>query len=98
MSESDETSRILANLNETFDVELESYSGSGAKWQLVPQDDGPRLVKETRRPHDQTIGGAATHVFTFQAETPGTHKLVFELKRPWEPSARNRKEFSVEVL
>jgi predicted secreted protein len=97
VSESEQTSRISAQRNQEFDIELESYSGSGAKWQYVSQGDAPRLVREATRLHDESIGAAATQVFSFLPEAPGTYKLVFELKRSWEPAARNRKEFTVEV-
>ena len=97
MGEAESSSHISVGRDEDFDVELQSYSGSGAKWQFVPKGDGPKLVKQDTRPQDQSIGGAATQVFTFRADAPGTYKLLFELKRPWEPSPRNRKEITVEV-
>jgi predicted secreted protein len=98
VSDSEQTSRISAERNHEFDIELESYLGSGAKWQYVSKGDSPRLVRETTRLHDESIGAAATQVFTFLSEAPGTYELVFELKRPWEPSARNRRDITVEVL
>jgi predicted secreted protein len=97
VTETGRTSRISVDRDHEFDIELESYPGSGAKWQLVPQGDAPRLVKQANRPGDQSIGDAATQVFTFHPEAPGTYKLLFELKRQWEPTARNRKEITVEV-
>ena len=98
MSDSEETSRISIERNHDFEVELTSYPGSGAKWQLVPQADTPRLVREVTHLNEQSIGAAATQVFTFYAEAPGAYVLQFELKRVWEPAARNRKEITVEVF
>jgi predicted secreted protein len=97
MGEAESASQISVGRDQEFNVELQSYPGSGAKWQFVPQSDGPRLVKQDSRPNDKSIGAAATQVFTFRADAPGTYKLLFELKRAWEPTARNRKEINVVV-
>lgn len=97
MSEAEAKTQLSVAPDQDFDVELESYPGSGAKWQFIPQGDVPRLVQQTTRVSDQGIGAAATQIFTFHSDAPGTYQLVFELKRAWEPSARNRKEIKIDV-
>jgi predicted secreted protein len=97
MGESDGPTKLSVAKGQDFHVELQSYPGSGALWSWVPSSDGPRLVSETTHAQDESIGSGALQVFAFQAEAPGTHTLVFELKRPWESSSRSRKEITVEV-
>src|SRR6266576_569296 len=70
-----------------FKVELKSYPGSGAVWRYA-SPDGPQLISETTQSQDESIGAAATQVFTLRADTPGSYNLVFQLKRAWESSPR----------
>jgi predicted secreted protein len=56
-----------------------------------------QLVSEETQSQDESIGSAAIQVFTLRADNPGSHNLIFELKRAWEPSARGRKEVRVDV-
>lgn len=88
---------ISAERGREFEIELESYAGSGAKWQFASESDEVRLIGESTKQRDQSIGSATLQVFKFRSDTPGTHKIAFELKRAWEPAARGRKEFFVEV-
>jgi len=96
MTESEPT-KITVSPDKDFSVQLESYPTSGALWQFGAVGEEPQLVNENTLPNNQAIGGAATQIFTFRASTPGTYKLLFELKRSWEPSASSRKEILVEV-
>lgn len=88
---------INAERGREFEVELESYAGSGAKWQFASESDAVRLIGESTKQRDQSIGSGTVQTFKFQSDTPGTHRISFELKRAWEPAARGRKEFLVEV-
>lgn len=97
MGESEGPTRLSVVKGQDFHAELQAYPGSGALWSWVPSIDGPQLVSETTHTQDESIGSGALQVFTFHAEAPGTHTLVFELKRPWESSSRRRKEITVEV-
>jgi predicted secreted protein len=97
MTESELPAKISTSRDEDFNVQLESNPTSGFRWQFVPVAGEPELINETTVPNSQAIGGPASQIFTFRASTPGTYKLVFELRRSWESSASSRKEIIAEV-
>lgn len=96
MDEPEGPKHLAVGKGQEFKVELKSYPGSGAVWRYA-SPDGPQLVSETTQSQDESIGSAATQVFTLRADTPGSYNLIFELKRAWEPSPRGRKEIKVDV-
>jgi predicted secreted protein len=96
MADSEGPTHLSVRRGQEFTVELKSYPGSGAQWRYA-SPDGPQLISETTQSQNESIGSAATQVFTFRADTPGSYDLIFELKRAWEPSARGRKEIKVDV-
>ena len=96
MDESEGPDHISVRQGQEFKVELKSYPGSGAVWRYA-SPAGPQLVSETTQSQNESIGSAATQVFTLRADTPGSYDLLFELKRAWEASPRGRKEIKVDV-
>lgn len=96
MDELEAQDNLSVKRGERFSVELRNYSGGGALWGFV-LPEGIELIEKTTKPLDEGIGGEVLQVFTFRADAAGSSRLVFELKRPWEPAARRRKTITVKV-
>jgi predicted secreted protein len=97
MDDSQSPTHLSARPGQEFKVELKTYPGSGAMWRYA-SSDGPQLISDTTQTLDDSIGAAAIQVFTLRADNPGSYDLIFELKRAWEPSPRDRKEIKVDVV
>jgi predicted secreted protein len=88
---------VSARTGQEFKIELQTYPGSGAMWRYA-SSEGPQLISKTTQTLEDNIGAAAIQVFTLRGDNPGSYHLIFELKRSWEPSPRDRKEIQVEVV
>lgn len=96
MDDSQDPTHLSARTGRDFKVELKTYPGSGAMWRYASLE-GPQLIGETTQNLDDSIGAAAVQVFTLRGDRPGSYDLIFELKRAWEPTPRDRKEIKVDV-
>ena len=96
MDELEAQDNLSVTRGERFSVELKNYPGSGALWDFV-LPEGIEFIEKTAKPLGEGIGGEVLQVFTFRSDTPGSHNLVFTLKRPWESAARRRKVITVQV-
>jgi predicted secreted protein len=97
MDDSQGPTYVSARTGQEFKVELQTYPGSGAMWRYA-SSDGPQLVRKTTQTLEDSIGAAAFQVFTLRGDNPGSYDLIFELKRAWEASPRDRKEIKVDVV
>jgi len=96
MDELEAQDNLSVTRGEKFNVELRNYPGSGALWDFV-LPEGIEFIEKATKPLGEGIGGEVLQVFTFRSDTPGSHNLVFELKRPWEATSRRRKTITVKV-
>jgi predicted secreted protein len=80
---------------ETFEVALEGQPTAGYRWELVvpPAAVGKvALVDERWDPDTTRAGGPAVQRFRLRAISPGTMKLTFRYRRPWEAAPAERIE------
>jgi predicted secreted protein len=86
-----------AEVGTTFDIRLEGSPTTGYRWEARSVPALVELVDHRLEPDLKRAGGRATYRFTFQAKRPGSARLEFVYKRPWEDEARERREFIVLV-
>ena len=102
LTDSDNGSSVKLALNGELNVALASNITTGFSWSVGDQSATQLELKGEPRyvpPGSTTpvVGAAGTQVFTFEAKSTGTAKLVLEYKRPFEPGVAPEKTFSVTV-
>ncbi len=88
---------VKVSQNDTFTVELDYVAGTGYSWQWQQDTVNFDSVSVEYKRNDNLIGGAGVVVWTFVAKEKGDFTLVFDYKRPWEPSSAEQKMVSVRV-
>jgi predicted secreted protein len=85
---------LLAEVGGWFEVTLADLPGAGYEWVVPAVPEGlTELGADWAEPVPAGVGGSRRRTFRFRAERPGSHRLVLELRRPWEhdrPPARTR--------
>lgn len=88
---------IRVGSNELLRVKLEGQPSTGYVWQLAEGDESLlRKLGEAVEAGPQ-IGGIDAQIFKFAGTAPGTVKLRFVQRRPWETAAPNAKSFEIVV-
>lgn len=88
-----------AEVGKTFDIRLEGSPTTGYRWEVRPDPTAPvELVDQGIEPDVQRVGGSAAYRFTFRARRPGSARLEFVYRRPWEAHPREHREFDVLVI
>ena len=95
---SEGTEAIEAAQGETFVIALAGNPTTGFVWE--PEFDTRRLKLLSRefQPQGARIGAGGEERFQFQALGSGETEVRFELRRAWEPQARERKRFRIAIL
>jgi len=88
---------LAADAKGRFAVELDEPATSGYRWTPVGLPAGVSLEGDEVRPGGPAPGGVRHRVFRFAATQIGRHQLDFELKRPWEEQAAERRQVQVQV-
>jgi len=83
--------------NEEIRIALVATPGSGAMWFPSTVPDDVSLRRGRIIPDDSSIGGQAIQEFLFQAPSPGTYVVAFELKRPSDNIVRRRQQVTIRV-
>lgn len=102
ITDADNGSTVKLALDGELIVALASNITTGFSWS-VGEQTGPQLELQGEPryvpPGSTTpvVGAAGTQVFTFEAKSTGTAKLVLEYKRPFEPGVAPEKTFSLTV-
>jgi inhibitor of cysteine peptidase len=102
LTDADDGSTVKLALGGELIVALASNITTGFSWSVGDQSAPQLELKGEPRyvpPGSTTpvVGAAGTQVFTFEAKSTGTAKLVLEYKRPFEPGVAPEKTFSVTV-
>jgi inhibitor of cysteine peptidase len=102
LTDSDIDSSVKLALDGELIVALASNITTGFSWSVGEQTGQQLELQGEPRylpPGSTTpvVGAAGTQVFTFEAKSTGTAKLVLEYKRPFEPGVAPAKTFSVTV-
>ena len=88
-------------VGEAFEIALQATPTAGFRWELSFPTDAAELVDfigaEWQQMQPRLIGGSATQVFRFNAVAPGELTLVFEYRRPWEPSVRKQEAVHLRI-
>ncbi len=94
---SEDTEAIEATPGETFVIALASNPTTGFVWE--PDFDARRLKLLSRefQPQSARIGAGGEERFHFQALGSGETEVLFELRRAWEPEARERKRLQIAI-
>ncbi|HEY8869601.1 MAG TPA: protease inhibitor I42 family protein [Candidatus Limnocylindrales bacterium] len=75
------------------EVDLPETPTSGYVWEIAAapsgiEERGRDFREESREP---IAGGSGLRTFKFDVPTPGAYEVAFELKRPWEAEALERR-------
>jgi inhibitor of cysteine peptidase len=92
--------RVSVRQSEEFEVRLAATPTTGYSWQLVnsPPQIQPIGNSYVQSAQGQPVaGGSGVQVFRFRASQPGSYRLTFELKRPWESQAQQSRAIQVQV-
>jgi predicted secreted protein len=82
-----EADAIELRVGEEYSVELTGLGTAGYRWLHRLEEDGE--VAEVRRagskpPEGGAVGASANEIFAIRANRPGTARIRFEQRRPWE--------------
>ena len=88
---------IVAQVGETFRVELEGNPTTGYEWGLAQDNARFRLVKKDYAHPGAAIGASTKERFQIEALKPGSTTLTFEYKRSWETTVLHTKSFRLRV-
>jgi predicted secreted protein len=91
------SSSIREKTGRRFVIELKATAAAGYTWVRVETPPVLELRDERLRPGGAGVGAAAVQEFELECLKPGSGRLVFEYKRPWEARAEERLEVQVEV-
>ena len=89
--------KISARTGDTFIVALEGNPTTGYQWELLEDDGKFRLVEKEYAMPSPGVGAATTEHFVIEALEPGSTKLTFKYKRPWETEVLDTKTFELQV-
>lgn len=91
---------IQVKAGEAFEVVLEGSPTTGYKWELTRNGSDTDLVEFTGQAleaNTSRVGGSAVQRFSFRAVKPGSTRLQFAYRRPWEAEPRSSREYVVMV-
>ncbi len=81
----DDESNEKEYVEKTFEVTLESTSGSGFEWVWMNKAEAAAdSVSGTEKVEDK-VGGTTIHTWTFKTKEEGADSLVLHYMQPWEP-------------
>ena len=90
--------RLSARLNKPFEIVLLSKALSGYEWKPQYNSSALKLInRRYRRPKTKSFGAAAQVIFKFRPLRSGNYGITFELVRPFEEKAAERKAFALHV-
>ncbi|MCP1662502.1 MAG: hypothetical protein D5R99_04010 [Methanocalculus sp. MSAO_Arc1] len=89
---------VTLDTGSRFAISLPENPTTGYTWDLdVPP--GIALVDDEFIPEETGLMGApGTHIWTFEARTPGTYTIDGKDIRPWEPEAAPADTFTLTVV
>lgn len=90
---------LAAGVGAPTTIELEAMPGAALVWALpdAALPAGCTLTRQDSVPAGAGVGGPVRQRFVLTCDAPGTHRLRFELKRPWEDVVRAVQEVRVDV-
>ena len=88
---------LNTSIDMPLEIKLRSYGASGYEWRAVFDPRSFCLQDHSRVPNLKEFGARGTEVFRFKPITVGDHEISFELIRPVEDKAVERKEYLVHV-
>ncbi len=88
---------VSVSSNALLRVKLEGQPSTGYVWQLAQGDEGVLQKVGEGIEAGPNIGGIDAQIFEFAGVSPGTAKLRFVQRRPWEAAAPNAKSFELSV-
>jgi inhibitor of cysteine peptidase len=100
LTEKDNGKKVQLKKGDALTLKLEMTAGTGYTW-LVAKNNSEQLSpqgKPTVVPAKKgVLGGKATQVFQFKADSPGASDLELHYKRPFEKDKEPAKTFKVTV-
>ena len=91
--------RIAPQPGDAMVLEVEAAPPTGFVWMPSSVPDGIHLARRSFQAHgNSAIGGGGTYEFVFTVGRSTSGDLRLELKRPWEPQARQALQFHVATV
>ena len=82
ITQSDTDRVIEAGPDDIFAIHLQDNASAGYLWELV--DTGPEAtILDERSDQVQSYGALTSRIVFLRFNSPGTHRLLFEHRRPW---------------
>ena len=69
--------------DDLFAISLEDAASSGFVWELVDNGSSGRILEEQTDVGTRMYGSSTSRTVFLRFDQPGTHRLVFEHRRPW---------------
>lgn len=97
----DHDTELHLQVGDELTVRLEAIPGTGYSWNISEGDEGMlSLIGDPvfERSGVQVLGGVEQQIFRFRATSPGTRRLEFEYRRPWDKVKTATKSYSIKLL
>ncbi|MBS0507094.1 MAG: protease inhibitor I42 family protein [Proteobacteria bacterium] len=89
---------LIVSVGVPFDVPLNSTPTTGYLWELPSSPVGVELLgSDFKQGPAAAMGDGGTQVFHLRANTSGSYKLNFQLKRRWESTPIETMEVEVKT-
>lgn len=94
----DERAQALSvSANEQVALEIDGAGTTGYLWELAQKSPNLEVLEHKIEPNLQAFGAAGFDRFVVRAMQPGTVRIVFSLRAPWEARAIKQFEVRLEV-
>jgi len=89
--------RLTAKVESPFEIELRSFGTRGFVWIPVFDSTVVRLIERRTVANRRTLGALGKERFRFCPLSKGTCEILFELKRPFNDSVKDREAYELHV-
>lgn len=90
-------SRIVANADEEFVIELPANPTTGCEWDVEQADEETHVTLDVAPTASGALGAGSTARITVHCDTPGVHVLTLRYGQPWESEPEDSVRFEVEI-
>jgi len=91
------TTDMNARVNSPVEIALKTPGAAGFEWTPIFDTVAIALVERRKEVDKRNLGASLKEVFKFRPLTSGHFRIGFALKRPWEDTVVERREFSLHV-
>lgn len=88
---------IEASVGTPFEIVVHGQPGGGYKWQPEVDEEQIQFVEHSTADRGAGIGAATEERFVFIPRSPGVSKVRLVLKRPWEQTPYEVRDFAVQA-